>query len=63
MATMKTATASGGSAMAETADEMRTELAQLDTRVRAFVNERPIMALLSAVAAGYLAGRVLGRRG
>ena len=61
MATTKSATASGG--MAETANEMRSELEQLDERLRVFVKERPIMALLSAVAAGYVVGRVLRRHG
>lgn len=60
MATTKSATASGGS-IAEAAEEMRGELANLDTRLRAFVEERPLMALLSAVAAGYVVGRILRR--
>jgi hypothetical protein len=64
MAPTKSATASGsGNAMAETADEVRNELQQLDERLRVFVKERPIMALLSAVAAGYVVGRVLRRHG
>jgi hypothetical protein len=63
MATMKSATASGATAMADTVKDVQTELGQLDERMRAFVKERPIMALLSAVAAGYLVGRVLRRRG
>lgn len=64
MATTKPATASGsGTTMADTANEMRSELEHLDERLKAFVKERPIMALLSAVAAGYLVGRVLRRHG
>ena len=64
MATTKSATAGGGgTAMAETASEVRSELEQLDARLRVFVKERPIMALLSAVAAGYVVGRVLRRHG
>lgn len=42
-------------------DEMRAQVEQLDEQLRGFVKERPILALLSAVAAGYLAGRVLRR--
>lgn len=59
MATTKSATASG--TLADTADEMRSEIQDLDQRLKVFVKERPIMALLSAVAAGYLVGRVLRR--
>ena len=63
MATTKSATASGTGTMAETASEMRSEFEQLDERLKVFVKERPIMALLSAVAAGYVVGRVLRRHG
>jgi hypothetical protein len=42
---------------------MGTELARVDTQVRAFVKERPVLALLGAVAAGYLFGRLVRRRG
>ncbi len=59
MATTKSATASG--TLADTADEMRSEIQDLDQRLKVFVKERPIMALLSAVAAGYLVGRILRR--
>mgnify|MGYP001571686586 CR=1 FL=1 len=45
----------------DTAGEMRAQIERIDEQVRGFVKERPILALLSAVAAGYLAGRVLRR--
>lgn len=61
MATTKSATASGGASLADTADEMRSEIQDLDQRLKVFVKDRPILALLSAVAAGYLVGRVLRR--
>lgn len=61
MATTKSATASGGSSLADTADEMRSEIQDLDQRLKVFVKDRPILALLSAVAAGYLVGRILRR--
>lgn len=60
MATTKSATASGGS-LADTADEMRSEIQDLDQRLKVFVKDRPILALLSAVAAGYVVGRTLRR--
>jgi len=41
--------------------EMKDELARFDKEVRAFVQERPVLALLSAVAAGYLVGRMMRR--
>lgn len=41
--------------------EMTARLERVDTELRAFVKERPIMALLSAVAAGYVFGRMLRR--
>lgn len=60
MATTKSAAASGGT-MADAADDMRSEMQDLDRRLKVFVQDRPILALLSAVAAGYLVGRVLRR--
>ncbi len=62
MATTKvgTATAREGSDFVE---DVTTELTQVDEQLRAFVKERPVLALLSAVAAGYLVGRVMRRRG
>ena len=62
MATTKSATATGSQTMAETGGEMRGELERMDTEVRTFVKERPILALLGAVAAGYVLGRILRRR-
>jgi hypothetical protein len=47
--------------LADTADEMRSEIQDLDQRLKVFVKDRPMLALLSAVAAGYLVGRVLRR--
>jgi hypothetical protein len=41
---------------------MGAELARVDEEVRAFVKERPILALLGAVAAGYVLGRMLRGR-
>ena len=35
---------------------MSAELARVDRELRAFVKERPVLALLSAVAAGYVSG-------
>jgi hypothetical protein len=63
MATTKSATASGSGTMADTVNDMRGEFEQIDERLKTFVKERPIMALLSAVAAGYIVGRVLRRHG
>jgi hypothetical protein len=40
---------------------MNAELGELDEQLRAFVKERPVLALLSAVAAGYLFGRLMRR--
>lgn len=39
----------------------REELERLDRRVRSFVAERPVAAVLIALAAGYAVGRVLSR--
>lgn len=59
MATDTAATAS--QTLAERGGELRSQVERLDEEVRGFVKERPIMALLSAVAAGYVAGRILRR--
>ena len=40
---------------------MRAQFERLDGELRDFVKERPILALLGAVAAGYVVGRVLRR--
>jgi len=52
------------STAAATADrgEINAQLEHLDQEVRAFVKERPILALLGAVAAGYVVGRILRGR-
>ena len=63
MAPTSTATARGPRRAAEGDGEIRAELTEVDQKVRAFVKERPVLALLGAIAAGYLIGRVLGRRG
>jgi ElaB/YqjD/DUF883 family membrane-anchored ribosome-binding protein len=46
----------------EMGNELRSEFERVDRELRAIVQERPIVALLSAVAAGYLIGRLLRRR-
>lgn len=43
--------------------EMSDQFAWIDRQVRAFVNQRPVQALLGAIAVGFLMGRVLRRRG
>jgi len=43
------------------ASGMSAELGEIDEQLRAFVKERPVLALLSAVAAGYLVGRLMRR--
>ena len=43
-------------------NELRSEFDRVDRELRAMVQERPVVALLSAVAAGYLIGRLLRRR-
>lgn len=60
MATTKMATADARSG-AEDENEMRAQIERLDGQLRDFVKERPILALLGAVAAGYLVGRVMRR--
>jgi hypothetical protein len=61
MATTKTV-AGGTSAPATTQGSFGPEIERIDREVRAFVKERPILALLGAIATGYLAGRILRRR-
>lgn len=60
MATTRTAAATGSQG-SEMLRDVRSELEQLDEQMRTFVKERPIMALLSAVALGYVVGRILRR--
>lgn len=62
MATTRSATAAGPRGVADDGGDMGAELARVDEEVRAFVKERPILALLGAVAAGYVLGRMLRGR-
>ena len=62
MATNKAGTASAREG-SDFMEDVTTELTQVDEQMRAFVKERPVLALLSAVAAGYLVGRIVRRRG
>jgi len=39
----------------------REELERIDRRVRTFVTEKPLMAVLLALTAGYVVGRVISR--
>ena len=45
-----------------TTEALGEMLADVDTQVRALVRERPLMAVLGAVAAGFLIGRLLRSR-
>jgi hypothetical protein len=60
MATSKMATAADSMSVDDT-NEMRAQIERLDGQLRDFVKERPILALLGAVAAGYVFGRVMRR--
>ena len=42
-------------------DQLRSDLGNLDTEVRGFVRENPLIALGLAIAAGYVIGRVFSR--
>jgi hypothetical protein len=42
-------------------DKARAEIDQIDEQVRAFVRERPVMAVLSAVGIGYVVARIFSR--
>ncbi len=58
------AAAPGGAQMAEdVGDDMTVQLARVDSELRRLVKERPVMALLGAVAVGYVVGRILRRAG
>lgn len=46
---------------AEMMETVRERLSTADTRVRAFVERRPIVALCGAVAAGFFIGRIASR--
>jgi len=39
----------------------REELERVNRQVRAFVAEKPVMAVLLALTAGYVAGRIVSR--
>jgi hypothetical protein len=41
--------------------ELGGDFASVDRRLRTAVRERPLVALLTAVAAGFMLGRVIGR--
>jgi hypothetical protein len=43
-------------------DDARTEFESIDRQLRAFAEERPMLALLSAAAAGFVLARLLARR-
>jgi hypothetical protein len=61
MATSKMATATDARSGADDNSEMRAQIERLDGELRELVKERPILALLGAVAAGYIVGRVMRR--
>jgi hypothetical protein len=61
MATSTMATAADSRSGANDNNEMRAQIERLDGELRDFVKERPILALLGAVAAGYVVGRVMRR--
>ena len=63
MAPTRTTTASEPQSTTEGDGELSAELARVDKKVRVFVKERPVLALLSAIAAGYLIARLIRRRG
>jgi len=63
MATARIAEAGEPGPASEIENEPSDTLARVDKEVRAFVKERPVLALLGAITAGYLIGRVLRRRG
>ena len=61
MANTKVATAMDASGNVSGSNEMRAQIERFDGQLRDFVKERPILALLGAVAAGYVVGRVMRR--
>jgi hypothetical protein len=63
MATATIAEAGEPGPATEIEGELSDTLARVDKEVRAFVKERPVLALLGAITAGYLIGRVLRQRG
>lgn len=42
----------------EALDDAKERLSDLDTQVRSFVRERPLVAVGAAIAAGFLVGRL-----
>ena len=56
-------TARGPRPAPEGTAEISAQLARVDQDVRAFVKERPILSFVGALAAGYVVGRILRRRG
>lgn len=60
MATSR-AEATGSQTAEDLGNDVTAQLERVDTELRAFVKERPVMALLGAVAAGYMIGRILRR--
>lgn len=42
--------------------EVRDTVAALEERARTFIRQRPVVAVLAALGAGYLVARVLSRR-
>ena len=42
--------------------DVRSTVADLEERARTFIRQRPVIAVLAAVGAGYLVARVLSRR-
>jgi ElaB/YqjD/DUF883 family membrane-anchored ribosome-binding protein len=51
-----------GEAARERIDRAREQARSVDRDLRAFLDERPLLALASVVAAGFVLGRVLSRR-
>ncbi len=41
--------------------QLSSEIADMDTEIRRFVHERPLLALGAAVAVGYIVGRVFSK--
>jgi len=51
-----------GPELEEQLDRMRSEVEELDVRLRRLVQARPLVAVGVAVAVGYVLGRLLARR-
>ena len=61
-ATSRTAVDEAVHSLRENVDEVRTELAAADERVRQLVTQRPLLALIGAFAGGFALARFLARR-